>query len=99
MTVYVIAQVKFTDEPTYRKYQARFFDVFKGTGGKLLAADEKPSVLEGEWSHNKVVVMAFADEQQAKGFLDSPGYREIAKDRVAGADTIALLVHGLPAPV
>ena len=99
MTVYVIAQVKFTDEARYRKYQAKFFDVFKDSGGKLLAADEKPSVLEGEWRSNKVVVMAFADEQQAKGFLDSPGYREIAKDRIAGAETVALLVNGLPSPV
>lgn len=95
MTVYVIAQLKFTDEDRYRKYQARFFDVFKDSGGRLLAADEKPVVLDGEWPSDKVVVMSFPDEQQAKGFLDSPGYREIAKDRIGGADTIALLVHGL----
>lgn len=95
MTVYVIAQLKFTDEARYRKYQARFFDVFKDSGGKLLAADEKPVVLDGEWTRDKVVVMSFPDEQQARAFLESPGYREISKDRIAGADTIALLVHGL----
>lgn len=95
MTVYVIAQLKFTDEDRYRKYQARFFDVFKDSGGRLLAADEKPVVLEGEWPRDKAVVMSFPDEQQARAFLESPGYREISKDRIAGADTIALLVHGL----
>lgn len=99
MTVYVIAQLKFTDKDTYLKYQARFFGVFKGSGGKLLAGDENPIVLEGDWPRDKVVMMSFPDEQQATGFLDSPAYREIAKDRIAGADTIALLVHGLPAPV
>lgn len=99
MTVYVIAQLKFTNEDRYRKYQAKFFDVFKDSGGRLLAADEKPVVLDGEWTGNKVVVMSFADEQQAKAFLDSPGYQEISKDRIAGADTVGLLVHGLPAPV
>ena len=96
MTVYVIAQLKFTDEARYRAYQARFFDVFKNSGGKLLAADEKPVVLEGEWMRDKVVIMSFADDGQARGFLDSPAYREISKDRIAGADTIGLLVHGLP---
>jgi uncharacterized protein (DUF1330 family) len=95
MTVYVIAQLKFTDEARYRKYQARFFDVFKNSGGRLLAADEKPAVLEGEWQRDKVVVMSFPEEQQARAFLDSPGYQEISKDRIAGADTVALLVRGL----
>lgn len=99
MTVYVIAQVNFTDEARYRKYQARFFDVFKTSGGKLLAADEKPVVLEGEWPRDKAVVMAFPGAEQARAFLESPGYREISKDRIAGAETVALLVHGLPAPV
>lgn len=98
MTVYVIAQLKFIDEDRYRNYQARFFDVFKNSGGKLLAADEKPVVLDGEWTRDKVVVMSFPDEPRARAFLDSPGYREISKDRIAGADTIGLLVHGLPSP-
>jgi uncharacterized protein (DUF1330 family) len=98
MTVYVIAQLKFTDAERYRKYQARFFDVFKESGGRLLAADEKPVVLDGDWERDKIVVMSFADEARARGFLVSPGYREISKDRIAGADTLGLLVHGLPSP-
>lgn len=98
MTVYVIAQLKFTHEASYRKYQARFFDVFKDSGGRLLAADEKPVVLDGEWTRDKVVMMSFADEQQAQAFLNSPGYKEISRDRIAGADTIGLLVHGLSSP-
>ena len=95
MTVYVIAQLKFTNEDRYRKYQAKFFDVFRKSGGRLLAADEKPVVLDGEWTRDKVVMMSFADEQQARAFLDSPDYKEISKDRIAGADTVGLLVHGL----
>ena len=95
MAVYVIAQLKFTNEERYRKYQERFFDVFKDSGGRLLAADEKPVVLDGEWTRDKVVVMSFADEAQARSFLDSPAYQEISKDRIAGADTIGLLVQGL----
>ncbi len=95
MTVYVIAQLKFTHEANYRKYQARFFDVLENSGGRLLAADEKPVVLDGEWTRDKVVMMSFADEQQAQDFLNSPGYKDISKDRIAGADTVGLLVHGL----
>jgi uncharacterized protein (DUF1330 family) len=98
MTVYVIAQVKFTNEELYRRYQARFFDVFRQFKGRLLAADEAPQVLDGEWSHDKVVVMQFPDQAEAERFIHSPAYEEISRDRIAGAETISLLVKGLPSP-
>ncbi len=98
MTVYVIAQVKFTKEELYRRYQARFFDVFRQFKGRLLVADEAPRVLDGEWSHDKVVVMEFPDQAEAERFIHSPAYEEISKDRIAGAETMSLLVKGLPRP-
>jgi uncharacterized protein (DUF1330 family) len=98
MTVYVIAQLKFMNEERYRRYQARFFDVFKQFSGRLLAADEKPLLLEGAWPHDKVVVLEFPDQAEAERFLGSPDYVEIAKDRIAGAETVSLLVRGLARP-
>ncbi|SUB53962.1 Uncharacterized conserved protein [Nocardia brasiliensis] len=47
MTVYVIAQMKFTDRAAYDRYQARFLEVFARHSGTLLAADESPQVVEG----------------------------------------------------
>jgi uncharacterized protein (DUF1330 family) len=98
MTVYVIAQVKFTREERYRRYQSRFADVFKEFQGRLLVADEKPKILDGEWKCDKVVIMQFPDEVEAMRFLESPAYQEISKDRIAGAEVLSLLVKGLPAP-
>lgn len=96
MTIYVIAQLKFTKEELYRRYQARFFDVFKQFKGRLLVADEKPLLLDGAWPHDKVVLMEFPDQAEAQRFLQSPAYVEIAKDRIAGAETVSLLAQGLP---
>ncbi|WP_454717539.1 DUF1330 domain-containing protein [Caulobacter segnis] len=95
MTVYVVAQLSFTDEGRYRLYQARFGEAFAGHGGKVLAADEAPRVLEGEWPYSKLVMLEFPTEDAARGFLDSPLYREISVDRDAGAKTTAVLVQGL----
>jgi uncharacterized protein (DUF1330 family) len=95
MTVYVVAELKFKDRARYDRYQSRFMDVFGQFDGRLLAADESPLVLEGAWDNEKIVIMSFPSEQSAHAFLRSPAYREIAGDRVAGADAIALLVHGL----
>jgi len=62
LTVYVIVQLKMTDRAAYDRYQARFFDVFRKFSGRLLSADETPSVLEGVWDRDKLVLMSFPDE-------------------------------------
>jgi uncharacterized protein (DUF1330 family) len=95
MSVYVIAQLRFTDEQAYRRYQSRFWEVFRRFDGRLLAADEAPAVLEGNWTGDKVVLMSFPSAETARTFLESPEYREIAVDRKAGTDAVVLLVNGI----
>ena len=67
MTVYVIAQLKITDRAAYDRYQARFFEVFRKFDGRLLSADESPSVVEGNWNRDKLVLMSFPDEAAYRG--------------------------------
>lgn len=95
MSVYAIAQLKITDRATYDRYQAKFMGVMKHFQGRVLAADEKPQVIEGEWDRNKVVLLSFPDEKAFREWADSPEYLEIAKDRKAGSDAIVLLVRGV----
>lgn len=95
MSVYVVAQLQFIDEARYRQYQAEFGRIFMQSTGKLLAADESPTVLEGEWRRNKVVLMEFPNETDALQFMNSPEYQAISENRKVGADTIGLLVQGL----
>lgn len=96
MTVYVIAQLSFTDRAAYGRYQERFMPVMRRYAGRLLAADENPQVLEGSWDRDKVVLMSFPDEAAYREWAESPDYQEIAKDRKAGAAAVALLVRGIP---
>lgn len=95
MTVYIVAQLSFTNRAAYDRYQARFMGVFSKFEGRLLAADEHPKVLEGHWQRDKVVLLSFPDESACRRFTDSPEYQEISRDRRAGADTLSLLVHGI----
>jgi uncharacterized protein (DUF1330 family) len=95
VTVYAIAQLRFTDRAAYDRYQMRFMDVFRRHRGTLLAADESPEVVEGRWDREKVVLMSFPDETAFRSWSESADYQEISKDRRAGADTVVLLVKGL----
>jgi uncharacterized protein (DUF1330 family) len=92
--IYTIAQLKFTDIAAYRRYQKAFPAVFAKFNAKVLVADEAPVVLEGDWPRDKVVILAFPDEAEAGRFAASTQYREIAKDRKAGADAVVLMVRG-----
>jgi len=94
MTVYVIAQLKMTDRAAYDRYQARFFEVFRKFSGRLLSADESPSVVEGDWNGDKLVLRSFPDEAAYHAWADSPEYLEISKDRKAGMQAIVLLAKG-----
>ena len=95
MTVYAIAQLRFTDRAAYDRYQVRFMEVFRQYRGTLLAADERPQVVEGCWDREKVVLMSFPDEAEFRSWSESPQYQSISKDREAGADSVVLLVKGL----
>jgi uncharacterized protein (DUF1330 family) len=90
----VIVQLKMTDRVAYDRYQARFFDVFRKFNGRLLSADERPAVLEGQWDRDKLVLMSFPDEAAFHAWANSPDYLEISRDRKAGADGIVLLAKG-----
>lgn len=59
MPVYVIAQLTITDRAAYSRYQERFMPVLSRFKGRLLAADETPTVLEGDWDRDKVILLSF----------------------------------------
>jgi uncharacterized protein (DUF1330 family) len=95
MTVYALAQLRIHDAERYGRYMSRFMPVLEKYNGKLLAADETPRVLEGQWwDRNKVVLMEFADKDAFRAWVTSAEYTEIAEDRKAGADAVVLLING-----
>lgn len=96
MSVYVIANLRFTQVEHYRRYQAAFGPVFRRFNARLLAADESPRVIEGEWAVDKVVMIEFPDAAEAERFTSDPEYVAISKDRKAGSDAVVLQVNGLP---
>jgi uncharacterized protein (DUF1330 family) len=95
VTVYAIAQLSIHDRPRYDRYAAAFMPILSMYGGRLLVADGRPTVEEGQWSGDRVVVMEFADRDAFGRWSKSPEYQEISKDRLAATDGVVLLVRGL----
>ena len=95
MTRYILAQLTIHDRSRYDRYAARFMDVLGQFEGRLLASDESPDLLEGDWPHQKVVLIEFKDAAEAERWATSPRYREIAVDREAATVATVLAVDGL----
>ena len=95
MTVYAIAQLRIHDRAPYERYAAAFMPVLRQYGGRLVVADGKPEVAEGQWDGNRVVVLAFEDRDAFSTWANSPEYKAIVKDRWDAAETTILLVRGV----
>jgi uncharacterized protein (DUF1330 family) len=95
MPAYVVAQITITDRRRYEEYQAGFPEVFAKYRGELLAVDESPRVVEGEWPYTRTVLIKFPDADEAERWYSSPEYQAIAKHRHAGGRTNAVLVRGI----
>ena len=95
MAVYGVAQITITDRTAYDRYSAAFMEVFSRFEGTLLAVDETPEVIEGEWTATRLVLMSFPDAEAFRAWFDSPAYQAIAQHRHAGSTGVVMLAKGL----
>ncbi|MEM9668429.1 MAG: DUF1330 domain-containing protein [Pseudomonadota bacterium] len=94
MAVYIIAQITIEDRKTYNKYDDGFFAVWQKYEGEVLSVDEVPTVLEGDWTATRSVLLKFPSREAAMAWATSPEYQEIAKHRLAGGVTHSIMVEG-----
>lgn len=95
MTVYLVAKIEITDRSEYARYEAGFAEVFSKYQGRALSVDEDPTVLEGEWSCTRTVVLEFPSEASAMEWYESPEYQAIAKHRFAASTADVAIVRGM----
>ncbi len=95
MTVFVTVQVKITDRERYSRYEDNFMGVFNQFDGTVLVNDYTPSVLEGKWEGDKVVVISFPSKQSFTAWASSEQYQAIVGDRLAAGEATIILSEGL----
>jgi uncharacterized protein (DUF1330 family) len=95
VTVYAIAQLRIHDPVRFDSYVAGFMPVLHKYGGQLLATDNRPDAIEGQWEGDRIVILAFQDRDAFTAWLNSTDYQEIVTHRLAAADTTFLLVQGV----
>ncbi|MEI6664357.1 MAG: DUF1330 domain-containing protein [Actinomycetes bacterium] len=82
-----IAHFTIDDPEAYRVYEKGFFPILKEHGGRFVAYDDAPHMLEGERAEGRTVLIEFDSEDALTGWWESPEYRELVAHRHASTTT------------
>src|SRR5258706_4067123 len=75
MTVYVIADIKVTDDKWVPEYAASVHNIVHKHGGKYLSRSGNVKTLEGAPTDTSLIaIMAFSSAKQAEAFVADPAY-------------------------
>ena len=91
---YVICDIDVTDPDAYEAYKALAGPSVAAHGGTYLVRGGATEVLEGDRTPNRVVVIEFPDGEAARGWWDSPDYREARAIRAPAATASVIVVEG-----
>ncbi len=94
MSCYFVAQIQIHDPSEYQKYLDGYDAVFDRFQGKVLAVDESPMRLEGEWPYTRCVIIRFPNRAEALRWYRSPEYQALASHRWQASRADILLVDG-----
>ena len=86
MTVYIIADVKITDDAWVPDYVANVHDIVHKHGGKYLSRSGNISTLEGEdLDTSLIALIEFPSMEAAQAFANDPDYAPYGQARQAGS--------------
>lgn len=94
MSCYFMALIDIHDPAEYEQYLAGFDDVFEQYEGQVLAVEDEPRILEGNWPAERTVLIRFPREIDLQMWYESPDYRKLAEHRKRSAVTRAAVIVG-----
>jgi uncharacterized protein (DUF1330 family) len=88
MTVYVIADVKVTNDQWVPAYATSVHDLVHKHGGKYLSRSGNVKTMEGKpLDTTLIAIMAFPSAEAATAFANDPAYAPYAAARQHGSDS------------
>ena len=95
MSVYVIAQGKIENREMLNEYVTQALETISAHGGRVIAFDEKPDVVEGETNTPRTVIVEFESKEAFRAWYDSPDYQKAIPLRLESAPGTLIVANGL----
>lgn len=92
MTAYVVVDIVITDPALYEEVKQRTPPIVTHYGGRYLARGGHTESLYGDWSPERLVLLAFDSLEQARTWEASPEYTAVKqlRDRCARVNMVML---------
>ena len=87
MAVYAVVNIRISDPDRYAEYREQAPPTIAHYGGKYLARGGKVEVLEGEWTHQRLVILEFESIERFNEWYNSPEYAPLKQ--VRGETTVS----------
>jgi uncharacterized protein (DUF1330 family) len=95
MAAYIIANVEVTDPAAYEEYRQRAPAAIAAYGGRYLARGGATTVLEGDFTAHRLVILEFPDMARLQAFYHSPEYQPLVAMRQRAAKSSLVSIEGL----
>ena len=92
MPVYFLVKIEINDQESFNQYATT---TPPPENGRVLAVDDAPVTIEGQWKCTKTVLAEFPSEEAFYNWYESPHYQEALKVRQASSVCNAVLLHGV----
>ncbi|MEQ1719240.1 MAG: DUF1330 domain-containing protein [Hyphomicrobium sp.] len=94
MTAYVIVQETIKDEAMFNDYRKDVPATLEPFGGTFVVRGGHLTIVEGEWVHPRLVVIAFPTRAAAEGWYGSPAYQKLMPLRLGSSTGNFIIVDG-----
>jgi uncharacterized protein (DUF1330 family) len=96
MVAYVVVQENLIgDQAPFEEYRKQVMATLEPFGGKFLVRGGKLTVLEGEWPHERTVLLEFPSREKAESWYHGPAYQKILPLRLKAMRSNFVIIDGV----
>jgi len=94
MSACLVLDLSIIDFEPFREYIEKIPSFIQKYGGKYLVEGEVPTVIEGDWEPERLVVIQFPSREHANAFLNDPEVKTLFAIRHKSTISKLVLVDG-----
>ena len=94
MKAYLMLDLTVNDFGGFKKYIAEIPAFIAKHSGKYIVQGVQPTIIEGDWKPERIVILEFPARKNAEAFLGDPEIQELFKIRHATTTSKLVLTDG-----
>lgn len=94
MKAYLVLDVSVNDYGGFKRYIAEIPALIAKHSGKYIVKGIPPTIIEGDWQPERMVIIEFPERKKAEAFLSDPEARQLFKVRHDTTRSNLVLVDG-----